>query len=56
MSHEQAQKYAHLNALKQDFLVMLDNGVINIAAAEMLADLSTDVQGAIINVLAQHRR
>lgn len=33
---------------------MLDNGVINIAAAEMLADLSTDVQGAIINVLAQH--
>lgn len=39
---------------KQDFLVMLDNGVINIAAAEMLADLSTDVQGAIINVLAQH--
>ena len=54
LSHEQAQKYAHLNALKQDFLVMLDNGVINIAAAEMLADLSTDVQGAIINVLAQH--
>lgn len=53
LSHEQAQKYAHLNALKQDFLVMLD-GVINIAAAEMLADLSTDVQGAIINVLAQH--
>ena len=33
---------------------MLDYGVINIAAAEMLADLSTDVQGAIINVLAQH--
>lgn len=54
LSHEQAQKYAHLNALKQVFLVMLDNGVINIAAAEMLADLSTDVQGAIINVLAQH--
>ena len=54
LSHEQAQKYAHLNALKQDFLVMLHNGVINIAAAEMLADLSTDVQGAIINVLAQH--
>lgn len=54
LSHEQAQKYVHLNALKQDFLVMLDNGVINIAAAEMLADLSTDVQGAIINVLAQH--
>ena len=54
LSHEQAQKYAHLNALKQDFLVMLDNGVINIAAAEMLADLSTDVQGAIINVLGQH--
>lgn len=54
LSHEQAQKYAHLNALKQDFLVMLDNGVINIVAAEMLADLSTDVQGAIINVLAQH--
>ena len=54
LSHEQAQKYAHLNALKQDFLVMLDNGVINIAAAEMLADLSTDVQGAIINVLVQH--
>lgn len=54
LSHEQAQKYAHLNALKQDFLVMLDNGVINIAAAVMLADLSTDVQGAIINVLAQH--
>lgn len=54
LSHEQAKKYAHLNALKQDFLVMLDNGVINIAAAEMLADLSTDVQGAIINVLAQH--
>lgn len=54
LSHEQAQKYAHLNALKQDFLVMLDNGVINIAAAEMLADLSTDVQGAIINVLSQH--
>ena len=54
LSHEQAQKYAHLNALKQDFLVMLDNGVINIAAVEMLADLSTDVQGAIINVLAQH--
>ena len=54
LSHKQAQKYAHLNALKQDFLVMLDNGVINIAAAEMLADLSTDVQGAIINVLAQH--
>ena len=54
LSHEQAQKYAHLNALKQDFLVMLDNGVLNIAAAEMLADLSTDVQGAIINVLAQH--
>lgn len=54
LSHERAQKYAHLNALKQDFLVMLDNGVINIAAAEMLADLSTDVQGAIINVLAQH--
>ena len=54
LSHEQAQKYAHLNALKQDFLVMLDNGVINIAAAEMLADLSTDVQCAIINVLAQH--
>lgn len=54
LSHEQAQKYAHLNALKQDFLVMLDNGVINIAAAEMLADLSTDVQSTIINVLTQH--
>ena len=54
LSHEQTQKYAHLNSLQQDFLVMLDNAVINIAAAEMLADLSTDVQGAIINVLAQH--
>lgn len=54
LSHEQAQKYAHLNALKQDFLVMLDNGVINIAAAEMLADLSSDVQSTIINVLTQH--
>lgn len=54
LSHEQAQKYAHLNALKQDFLVMLDNAVINIAAAEMLADLSSDVQSTIINVLTQH--
>ena len=38
LSHEQTQKYAHLNSLQQDFLVMLDNAVINIAAAEMLAD------------------
>lgn len=54
LSHEQTQKYAHLNSLQQDFLVMLDNAVINIAAAEMLADLSSDVQSTIINVLAQH--
>lgn len=54
LSHEQAQKYAHLNLLQQDFLVMLDNAVINIAAAEMLADLSSDVQSTIINVLTQH--
>ena len=47
LSHEQAQKYAHLNSLQQDFLVMLDNAVINIAAAE-------DVQSTIINVLTQH--
>lgn len=33
---------------------MLDNAVINIAAAEMLADLSSDVQSTIINVLTQH--
>lgn len=54
LSHEQTQKYAHLNSLQQDFLVMLDNAVINIAAAEMLADLSSDVQSTIINVLTQH--
>ena len=54
LSHEQAQKYEHLNLLQQDFLVMLDNAVINIAAAEMLADLSSDVQSTIINVLTQH--
>lgn len=54
LSHEQSQKYAHLNSLQQDFLVMLDNAVINIAAAEMLADLSSDVQSTIINVLTQH--
>lgn len=54
LSHEQAQKYTHLNSLQQDFLVMLDNAVINIAAAEMLADLSSDVQSTIINVLTQH--
>lgn len=33
---------------------MLDNAVINIAAAEMLADLNSDVQSTIINVLTQH--
>lgn len=49
LSHEQTQKYAHLNSLQQDFLVMLDNAVINIAAAEMLADLSSDVQSTIHN-------
>ena len=54
LSHEQSQKYVHLNSLQQDFLVMLDNAVINIAAAEMLADLSSDVQSTIINVLTQH--
>lgn len=54
LSHEKTQKYAHLNSLQQDFLVMLDNAVINIAAAEMLADLSSDVQSTIINVLTQH--
>lgn len=54
LSHEQAQKYAHLNLLQQDFLVMLDNAIISIASAEMLADLSSDVQSTIINVLTQH--
>ena len=42
ITHEQADIFRKLDALEQDFLVMLDSGEINIIIAEMLSGISGD--------------
>lgn len=54
LSHEQIILYSQLNSLCDNFLIMLDNSEISMATAEMLAELSSETQSSVLNVLKQH--
>ncbi|HCK50777.1 MAG TPA: hypothetical protein DHW32_08595 [Ruminococcaceae bacterium] len=49
---EQAELYGRLNALEQEFLLMLDSGAVSIADAEILCGIKD--RAVLLDVLKQH--
>lgn len=54
LTSEQAELFGRLNALEQYFLDLLDSNSINISTAELIAEMSTETQSDIIDVLKSH--
>lgn len=54
LTPELVQKYAQLNRLEHDFLIMLDSGNLSGAIAEKLSAIERESQKLILNVLNQH--
>lgn len=51
---EQAQRFSRLDRLEQNFLEMLDSGVLSTAIASTLSALDKEAQKILLNVLEQH--
>ena len=52
ITSEQAELFGRLNALEQEFLLMLDSGAVSIADAETLCGIQE--RSVLLNVLKQH--